>query len=386
MDLIQYYIGDLIFNFGWEGITMMIISLALFLWNMHYFLFELRKIYLFRLSRKEEKILEEAPGVSVIIPMFYESTEYIDSDLNVFLNQKYSNFEVIVVYVGEDIGFKEYLEIKARNHPILRTTHILRSPKYRITNKVAINLGVKAANYDHVIITTTDTTPLSDKWLGLMAKGFQYSNIITGYTSTEASNSFLNTIVRRSNFVNSLPWIASTIAHKPFSCARTNFGFTKKLYFEANGFNYLSLNAGEGDLFIQKISKNNKVNALLSPKAVCVQKYWEGLSTWGYELNLQHKTQHYYPFRFKWMMQKAIVMKSLFYIACILSIVLLKLDMQIFAGVLLILHYIVEWFITTRVASRIGEKRIYPWEVIFPIIDPFIRFFVRIFFNKSLDD
>ena len=50
---------------------------------------------------------------------------------------------------------------------------------------MALNVGIKSAHYEHLIVTSTDVRPLSDRWLALMAKGFLRGDVVVGYCGVE---------------------------------------------------------------------------------------------------------------------------------------------------------------------------------------------------------
>ena len=58
--------------------------------------------------------------------------------------------------------------------------------------KLALTVGIKACAYEHIVFTTTDCYPSSDKWLSLMAKGFINGDIVIGYCGIEPGKGFAN--------------------------------------------------------------------------------------------------------------------------------------------------------------------------------------------------
>lgn len=330
----------------------------------------------FRLSRRAT-CREQEPPVSVIVPIFSENQDYLDSGLLTLLTQEYAAFEVVAVYVGNDDNFYADLKHLHNAYPHLTTTQIKFSPRYPITNKTALNIGIKTARNECIVITSTDARPASERWLSLMAKGFMYGDIVLGYSNIEQQPTITNLLFRKYGFTDSLAWITSSIAGKTYGATRHNYGFTKSLYFSVRGFNYLSLNAGEDDLFIESIASATDASIVLSPRARCTEQCWGG---WGWYTDRAKdmlQTRKYYPTYARNYTDWELCSRFVFQLSAIATLVLMPLELKILAAVLIVLRYIIVSFALMRAANRIGERGIAAWGVLFDLIEPAMRIFLR---------
>ena len=363
--------------YGAEGIALAAIILAAFAIEIYYYAGIYAPIAGFRLQ-KRKKICDAQPPVSVIVPIFSENLPYLDEGLVELLTQDYDRFEVVAVYVGNDENFYADLSHLRNLYPHLKTTQIDYSPRYPVSAKMALNVGIKAATNEHVIMTTADASPASKRWLSLMAKGFMYGDIVLGYCGLESKKGFFDHLFREYRLTESMAWIASAIRRRPFGASRHNLGFTKTLYFGVRGFNHLNMNVGEDDLFIRRIATADNVAPVLSPRAACTEKRWGGFSWWYNRTLYRGATRQFYPFGAKNFIAFELVARILFFAAAICAIVMMPPEYKIAAAAMLVLRYGMVAFVMLRVSRRLGESGIVGRHVLYDIAEPFVRAYIRL--------
>jgi len=363
--------------YGTEGIILAALILATFAIEIYYYAGIYAPIAGFRLQ-KRRKILDAEPPVSVIVPVFSENLAYLDEGLVELLTQDYDRFEIVAVYVGNDENFYADL-VRLRNlYPHLKTTQIDYSPRYPVSVKTALNVGIKAATNEHVVMTTTDASPASKRWLSLMAKGFMYGDIVLGYCGLESKKGFLDHFFREYRLTESMAWLASAIRRRPFGATRHNFGFTKTLYFGVRGFNHLNMNVGEDDLFIRRIATADNVAPVLSPSAACIEKRWGGLSWWYNRTLYRGATRKYYPFGARNFMAFELVVRILFFAATICAMAAMPFEYALAAAGLLAVRCCTVAFVMLRVSRRLGERGIIGRHILYDIVEPFVRAYIRV--------
>jgi glycosyltransferase involved in cell wall biosynthesis len=358
--------------YGGFGITLGAIILVLFIIQISLHLGIFGRIASFRLMNKKQ-IRDKEPAISVIVPLFAEDSNYIDNALTSLLAQDYTEFEVVVVYVGNSDDFFADIKSLQRLYPHLTPVHINYSPHYPVSTKIALNVGIKSAKYDFIITTSSDATPLSERWLSLLAKGFMYGDIVLGYSGIAQQSGFANFIFREYEFNCSIAWLSSAIRNKTYSASRNALGFKKSLYFDVRGFNHLNMNVGENDLFVQQIATRDNVSVVLSPRATCTERTWGGWSWWWRRTKLAHTTHRYYP---KGAMATSIaelVIRTLFFASVITAFVLMPWEFAIAALVVALLRYFVVMFVVVRNARRLGEGGLIALHFVYDIIEPMLR-------------
>ena len=371
------YIDYITEHYGWQGLALAIVIIVLFFIQLYYHLIVYRGLITFRNSRRK-KILESEPPISIVVPMFSEDYTYIDERLpHIFAQQYNATFEVVIVYVGNDGDFYEELMRQRLIHTNLTVTKFDYNPRFPISVKQAINLGIKSAHNEHIIITTNSAMPASEQWLAMMGKAFMRGDIILGYSAIEQKRGLKNYLMRLSNLQTSVYWLSEAINGRTYRGTRHNLGFTKTLYFGVKGFNYLSMNIGEDDLFIQSIARRNNVSVVLIPKGTMIEHPWGGLRWWVGRLRHYGETYQYYPVWAKNSMEWDICSQSLFFLTILTALIFMPLEFKAIAFLLLVVRYLVALTRILSVAKRVGEKGVALRFFIFDLINPLLMLSVR---------
>lgn len=375
MEYLTHIITTLSEHYGWAGIALVVLMFGAFIAQICRYVAYAR-IAGFRLSRRT-KVREQEPPISVIVPIFSEDAEYLDSGLTALLTQEYYDFEVVAVYIGNDDNFYADLKHLHNGYPHLTTTQIKFSPHYPISNKTALNVGIKSAHNECMIITSTEAQPSSERWLSLMAKGFMYGDIVLGYSNIKFKGGLTNLFFRKYGFTESLAWITSSIGGETYGATRHNYGFTKSLYFAARGFNHLSLNAGEDDLFIASISTDENTSVVLSPRARCEELCWGGIRWYADRARDIAQTRKYYSAYARNYTNSELCSRFVFTLSAIALLAWMPIELRILAATLVVLRYAIVSFSLMRAANRIGERKIAAWGLLFDLIEPIARIFLH---------
>lgn len=370
------YFDYIISHYGWQGTALTAAAFILFCIQVYYYLIVYGRISLFRNSRRK-KILNAEPPLSVIVPIFSEDYSYLDR-LPQLLAQQYSaTFEVVLVYVGRDTDYYEELTRQRLLYPNLSVTKIEFNPRFPISVKMALNVGIKSARNEHIIITTTSAIPASEQWLAMMGKGFMRGNIVLGYTAIEPTEGIKNYLMRMSRFQTSLYWLAAAVNRQTFKGSRHNFGFTKSIYFGAKGFTHLNMNIGEEDLFIQRIAKRNNVSVALIPKATMIEHPWGGLKWWISELRHYGSAYNLYPIGVRNRIEWDLGSQVLLFISLLAMIILLPLELKLAALAMMLIRYLIVILRIRSIAKRVGEKSVALRYFIFDMFNPILMLCVR---------
>ena len=208
-------------HYGWQGAALAAVLVVLLCVQLWYYLFAYGRIPGYKNSRRRQ-VLDAEPPLSVIVPMFSEDALFVEERLPLMLAQEYSDFEVVIVYVGRDNDFFEDLLRIRQSFPRVTATKIEQDARFPISTKMALNVGIKSAHYEHLIVTSTDVRPLSDRWLALMAKGFLRGDVVVGYCGLERRRGLADRWMRTDRMMESVPWrTAPTAASATTSASRS---------------------------------------------------------------------------------------------------------------------------------------------------------------------
>lgn len=364
------YIDIFIEHYGPEGTALAVAVLVLFFVQLYYYIFVYGAIPGYKNNRRKS-VLTTEPPVSVIIPMFSEDYTFVEEHLPLILAQEYHDFEVVIVYIGHDTDFYDDLSRLKQTFPQITTTKIHLDPRFPISRKMALNVGIKSAHNEHLIFSSTNVYPQSDRWLSLMAKGFVKGDIVLGYCGIEQESGFANYMMRTWRVMHSANWIAAAIRRHPYRGMLQNIGFTKNLYFAVKGFNCLNMNIGDDDLFMQKIMTADNVSVILSPRASLCEKTWGQFGWWWAQLRYFGSAYKLYPQSIKNFVEWEVGSRALFFITTIGAIATMPVEYKVAAATLMLIRYIIVIIEVGRVGKRLGESglclRYFLYDILGPI-------------------
>lgn len=114
----------------------------------------------------------------------YDQAREVENNLPDYLHLQYEpGYEIIVVDESSTDNTDDVLKLFRNDNSHLYSTFLPKPDRNVMRRRLAFTLGVKAAKYEWVIITSIDYRPTSEKWLETVA-GFTDSSteMILGYT------------------------------------------------------------------------------------------------------------------------------------------------------------------------------------------------------------
>jgi len=349
------FLEQFILHYGLEGAALAGVVLLTLAVQLYYYLFRFGSIPNYRIIRCQKR-LKQVPPVSVVIPMFGENHAFLEDQLPRLVAQTGVDYELMIVYVGSDKDFYDDLRQRSHAFPHLITTKIEYNPQYPITVKTALNVGIKGTHYDHVIFSTTDAYPASERWVSLMAKGFTRGEVVLGYCGLEPGKGLGRYLMRMSRMLSSALWISSAIARRPYRGIRHAIGLVKSRYFEVNGFGHLDKTTGEDDLFVQQIATPDNTVVVLAPGALLYERCWGGWNWWFNMKWFYGSLTSFYPSAARNFIGWERGSRLLFFASVLCAWIFMPAEYKLAALGALLLRYFVAVIEVRRVARRLGER------------------------------
>lgn len=213
------------------------------------------------------------PSVSVIV-YSEDDAENLEILLPQILEQEYDGrFEVIVVNDGAVSSTKDVIARLERRYPNLYMTFTPLDSRSLSRKKLAITLGIKAARYEVVVMTTGDCRISSKTWLKAMTRHFvQGKEIVIGYAAPLVPDGVSNPWKRLHAFDEirtAIEYLSWAIAGRPYRGVSYNLAYRRSVFFKNKGFSRaLHLKYGDDDVFINEVANGNNTAVELSTASI----------------------------------------------------------------------------------------------------------------------
>jgi len=192
-------------------------------------------------------IVDNTKKISVIIPS-YNSEKYIGKCLDSLFDQKYQNFEIVIV---DDCSSDKTLSIIKKYGDIHPDKIIYRHNTKNMGPSVTRNEAIRLAHYDYIACIDSDAIAPYD-WLKKGAQYFDKSDLFSGRFTAIPVNRFEEAVFAMTNFPD------VDITYKKgdtnFAVAGTNIFFTRAVFDAVGGFNS-QVRACEDTLFLRQCLK-----------------------------------------------------------------------------------------------------------------------------------
>ena len=201
--------------------------------------------------------------------------ENLNSLLESVLNQDYpAAYEVIVVNEGESADVRDAVSMLRSSHPNLYLTFTPEGVVNLSRKKLGITLGIKAARYDTVVLTTTAAEITSPLWLRRIMSNFDKDGkveVVLGFAYIDPEEDDRHGRRRRAfDYVaESVRWLAVAVAGKPFRGTEYNIAYRKDTFMRNKGFAHtLNLHYGDDDIFVSEIARKANTAVELSEDSI----------------------------------------------------------------------------------------------------------------------
>ena len=206
--------------------------------------------------------------ISVII-FAKNCASYLEKNITYFLNQKYPNFEILLVNNASFDETDDVIEQLKEKHPQLKIVDVENNEAFWGNKKYATTLAIKAAKYEHLLFTEANCVPKSEFWIAEMSKLFsEEKTIVLGYKKLILGNNFTSYLIRFQHVLLTIQGFFAAKSLNPFMAFGENYGFTKTDFFRVKGFvNHIKIRDGKDDLFVRDAAQKNNASYQLSSES-----------------------------------------------------------------------------------------------------------------------
>lgn len=318
--------------------------------------------------------------VSVVV-CAYNEAENLERLIPLLLEQDYPTYEVVVVN-DQSIDDTKYVLKQWDWHPKVKVVTIEDHIRTGIGKKFALTLGIKAAQYDHLLLTDADCYPKDKLWIAAMVRQFsQQKTISLGYGAYEKKPSLLNKLIRFDTFQVALQYFSYALMGEAYMGVGRNLSYKKSLFFDNKGFaSHLHIPSGDDDLFIREVATKSNTVIAWESSAHTLSVPESGWMKWIRQKTRHMTTSGHYSFLHQLLLGAWAFSQALFFVLA--GYLLLLSDYRMLVLGLVGARYLFQAIIYYRVLKRLEERDLF-W--LFPLWELLQLFFQIIFvFSNSI--
>ncbi len=346
------------------------IYLGSFVIQLFYYLFVFSRLAFF----KQKETNEELKPVSVIICAKNERDNLLEF-LPFYLDQDYPKFEIIVVNDNSVDDTDDVLRAFSLQHKSLKIVNVPDTDRFYGSKKFALTLGIKAAQYDQVLLTDADCKPASRLWINSMSKYVKKKSIVLGFGAYERKKGLLNKLIRFETFYTALQYLSFAQAKIPYMGVGRNLAYQSEVFFNNKGFaSHQHILSGDDDLFINEVSNSRNTQIVVDEKAHTISNAKTTYSDWFRQKKRHFLAGSHYKFKHK-LMLGLLQFSQLLFIGLFITLVVLVKPVYLIVAVFGF-RYLIQMLVFKLSANKIGGKDLIIlsplYEIFFMIFNPIL--------------
>ncbi len=325
--------------------------------------------------RERTQTPEVWPAISVVV-CARNALQDLQNGLPTLLNQNYEgDWELIVVNDASTDATSEYLSGMATQfEQRLRVVTI--SEKTQPGKKQALDAGIRAAQFDWILVTDADCRPNSPNWIGQMARYMQPgTEIVLGFGPMLKQSGCLAAWQEYEAVYTAMQYFGWALAGMPYMGVGRNMAYRKSLFLGGAGFaGHLDLPSGDDDLFINTIAQKGTVALCMHPESFMYSAPKSDWRSYWRQKSRHFSTSPRYKVRHQWMLSLAGLSHSLHFFF------MLVLLLAKWGTILVLLVAVIRIVILIRIGWPVLYKfhadRLQHWLF---ILDPLVAVYYTVF-------
>ena len=329
--------------------------------------------YLLLFSRfafvKPSKPSQKNIAVSVIICAKNEA-ENLKTFLPSILEQDYPEFEIVLINDSSKDETLDVIEHFSKLHSNIKIVDVKSIEAFWGNKKYALTLGIKAAKNDYLLFTDADCLPVSKHWIKEMSSHFNNKkSIVLGYGAySKVKHSLLNKIIRFETLTTAVNYFSFAKFGLPYMGVGRNLTYTKKEFFDANGFiNHIKVRSGDDDLFINQIATSENTAICFSKDSFTESIPKTTFKDWFKQKRRHVSTAKHYKTKHKVLLALLYISNFLFWLLALILFTSL-FNWEIILG-LFLFRIIMQYVIIGLSSKKLGETNLM-------ILLPFLEIFL----------
>lgn len=319
----------------------------------------------FSFLKISEKLNSEKYPVSLIVCAKNEA-ENLRKHIPQWQNQRYPNFEIILINDASNDDTLEVMESFAQNDPRIQIVDVKNNEAFWASKKYALTLGIKRAKNARLIFTDADCYPASEEWLAQMASNFSdKKQLILGYGAYEKLPGFLNRIIRFETVMTAVQYFSYAKIGSPYMGVGRNLAYTSVLYYENSGFmKHIKIPSGDDDLFVNEAATAENTAICVNPSAFTYSIPKKKRRKWLFQKRRHYTTAKLYKPKHRFLLGAYYIFNLLFWL--LMPIILLTQFWQ-YALAIILVRIIFQYVVIGNAMKKLREKDLIPFIPFFEI-------------------
>ena len=336
--------------------------------------------------KKQPPATTAPPPVSVVIAARNEY-HHLRKNLPAILEQKYPDFEVVVVNHASDDETTDYLKELQNRYSRLKVITIEQDLNFFHGKKFPLSIGIKSAAHEILLLTDADCRPASPFWISRMASNYNdQTEVVIGYGPYRKEKGFLNRLIRYDTFMVALQYLSFALAGKPYMGVGRNLSYRKSLFLKNKGFiAHYNVASGDDDLFINEVARKRNTRTELDAESFVYSEPKHRFGEWLRQKRRHLTTGKKYKPRFKFLLGTFSLSQASYYFTLItLFIVVANPVVRYAVCGSMALRFFSRLIIHTKALKRLQEKQLLlfsllcePFHMLLLAVTGFLGFFTN---------
>jgi biofilm PGA synthesis N-glycosyltransferase PgaC len=318
---------------------------------------------------------QKLPPLSVVICARNEA-ENLARFLPSVLEQDYPSYEVVVVNDCSEDNSDDVLGEIMKRYPHLKVSMIQKDPDFTHTKKLAMLIGIKAAQNDLLVFTDADCRPASQNWLRRVASAASgTADIIIGYGAYMPESGLLNRYIRFETMFTAMQYFGMAKAGVPYMGVGRNLAYRKSYFFSHGGFGpYNHILSGDDDLFVNRNARADNCSLMLSHDSFTLSVAQNKISAWAKQRRRHFTAAAYYKKKDKVRLFLEPFSRVVYY-GLLITLLCMLVSWPVIAAIATA-RLAMRSAILIKASDRFNEPRLWFFSLFFDILAPFVSAFL----------
>lgn len=273
-------------------------------------------------------------GISILI-CAHDEAQNLERNLNSILSQRKIICEVIIINDHSNDNTEKVISQFQKEHTNLKYIHLNTSTK---SKRNALTAGVKAAQFENILVTDADCQPATQMWAHLfLAQLSTEKQMILGVSPYTAQKTYVNQLIQHETYQTAIQFLSFAKQNRAYMGLGRNMAFTKSIFDKYSQYTLdQNLTSGDDDMFVQRVPQKY-IDILTTPESFTFSQGKSTLKSWWRQKRRHYSTAPVYKFKdqvmlslnglsllFFWGLSLILLTHSVHLLWCILIFVILK--------------------------------------------------------------